>query len=314
MKFLKRTLRVVLVLFLLLNVVAAFHAWKFTHFYAAGTFANKHQQPEQMSVFEKAKMVLLGVRLSKSAIRHTPEVPYETMHLQTSNGLELEGWWMPRPDAKGTVILFHGYNGGKDGPIPEAAYFRQLGYNTLLMDFRAHGNSQGDVCTIGYKEAEDVMLAYNFVQQKGEKHIILWGVSMGAAAILRAVPTYHLYPDKVILECSFARLTDAVKGRMRAVSLPPTPLAEILTFWGGVENGFWGFSHNPAEYAKSINMPALVCWGTKDNRVTRQETNSVYRQLGTRKKKLIIFEASGHQSFCRNEGEKWKTAVKSFLQ
>jgi hypothetical protein len=311
MKLLKRTLRVVLILFLILNIIAAFHAWKFTHFYAAGTFRNK--LPEQMSVFEKAKMLLFGVRISKSKIKHTPDVRYETIHLTTSNGLELEGWWMPTPSSKGTVILFHGYGGSKDGPIPEAEYFQKLGYNTLLMDFRAHGNSEGSVCTVGYKEAEDVMLAYNFVQQKGEKHIFLWGVSMGAAAILRAVPVYHLHPEKVILECSFATLTDAVKGRMRAVGLPGTPFAELLTFWGGIENGFWGFDYNPDDYAKNITMPALVCWGVHDTRVTRQETRDIYKKLVTKKKQLVVFEDSGHQSFCRKEGDKWKQHIREFL-
>ncbi|SHM39951.1 alpha/beta hydrolase [Chitinophaga sp. CF418] len=311
MKLLKRTFRVLLLLFLLLNIIAAFHAWKFTHFYAPGSFRNR--LPEQMSVLEKAQMLLLGVRISKSVVRHTPEVSYEIVHLTTSNGLQLEGWWMPIPSAKGTVILFHGYGGSKDGPIPEAEYFRTLGYNALLVDFRAHGNSEGNVCTVGYKEAEDVMLAYNFVQQKGEKHVMLWGVSMGAAAILRAVPTYHLHPDKVILECSFATLTDAVKGRMRAVGLPGTPFSQLLTFWGGIENGFWGFNYNPADYAQSITMPALVCWGVHDTRVTRQETISIYKHLGTKKKELVIFEDCGHQSFCRREGKKWKQHVREFL-
>lgn len=311
MKFLKRTFRVLLILFLVLNVIAAFHAWKFTHFYAPGTFRNK--LPEQMSVLEKAKMLLFGVRLSKSTLKHTPDVRYETIHLTTGNGLQLEGWWMPISSSKGTIILFHGYGGSKDGPIPEAEYFQRLGYNTLLMDFRAHGNSDGKVCTVGYNEAEDVMLAYNFVQQKGEKHILLWGVSMGAAAILRAVPTYHLHPDKVILECSFATLTDAVKGRMRAVGLPGSPFSQLLTFWGGIENGFWGFRHNPEDYAQHITMPALVCWGLHDSRVTQQETNSIYRHLGTKKKQLVIFEDSGHQSFCRKEGAKWKQHVREFL-
>lgn len=311
MKLLKRTFRVLLILFLLLNIIAAFHAWKFTHFYAQGSFRNK--LPEQMNVLEKAQMLLLGVRISKSIVRHTPDVPYETIHLITSNGLQLEGWWMPIPFSKGTVILFHGYGGSKDGPVPEAAYFQKLGYNALLVDFRAHGNSEGNVCTVGYKEAEDVMLAYNFVQQKGEKHIMLWGASMGAAAILRAVPAYHLHPDKVILECSFATLTDAVKGRMRAVGLPGTPFSQLLTFWGGLENGFRGFNYNPDEYAKSITMPALVCWGVHDTRVTRQETTSIYQHLGTKKKELVIFEECGHQSFCRREGAKWKQHVREFL-
>jgi esterase/lipase len=312
MKLLKRISRILLILFLLLNVLTAFHAWKFTHFYAPGAFSNK--KPEQMSVLEKVKTILLGVRLSKSAIRHTPETKYATINLTTANGLHLEGWWMPIPQAKGTVILFHGYNGGKDGPLPEAAYFRELGYSTLLMDFRAHGNSQGYVCTVGYKEAEDVMLAYNFIQQKGEKHILLWGVSMGAAAILRAVPHYQLHPEKVILECPFATLTDAVKGRIRAVHLPTTPLSQLLTFWGGIENGFWGFNFKPAIYAQSITMPALVCWGKQDARVTAAETTEIYQQLTTKQKKLVVFDQSGHQSFCRNEPLKWKQNISAFLQ
>lgn len=266
-----------------------------------------------MSSLEKAKMILLGVRIAKSSIRMTPDDEYETIHLSTSNGLQLEGWWIPVPSSKGTVVLFHGYGGSKDSPISEAAYFRQLGYNTLLMDFRGHGNSDGNVCTIGYKEAEDVMLAYNFVQQKGEKHIVLWGVSMGAAAILRAVPVYHLQPEKVILECSFATLTDAVKGRMRAVGIPGSPFSQLLTFWGGIENGFWGFNFNPADYAKDITMPALVCWGVHDTRVTRDETTRIFQQLGTKEKQLALFEHCGHQSFCKKEGTKWKQHVKAFL-
>jgi alpha-beta hydrolase superfamily lysophospholipase len=311
MKPLKRLLYFLLILFLLLNIIAAFHAWKFTHFYPAGAFKNK--KPEQMNTWEKVKMVTLGVRLSKSVIRLRPNVPFETVLLHTKEGLRLEGWYIPAPKAIGTVIIFHGYNACKDGYLPEAYYFRQLGYNTFMIDFRGHGNSEGSTCTVGYKEAEDVKLAYEYVKQK-DKHIILWGMSMGAAAIIRAVPTYQLHPDKVILESSFATLTDAVKGRMRAVHLPGTPLAQMLTFWGGVEQGFWSVGFKPERDARQINMPALVCWGTHDTRVNREETELIYQHLSSPKKQLVIFTESGHQSFCRHEPAKWKSAIKEFLR
>lgn len=308
----KRLLRILLALFLLLNIIAAFHAWKFTHFYPSGKFTNK--LPEQMNALEKIRTVFFGVRLSKSKLKHTPDTRYATVTLHTADGLSLEGWWMTVPSAKGTVVLFHGYGGGKDGPLPEAAYFRSLGYNTFLLDFRAHGNSEGYTCTIGHKEAEDVQLAYNYVKSKTKTPIFLWGVSMGAAAILKAVPEYGLLPRAVILECSFATLTDAVKGRMRAVKMPGSPLSELLTFWGGIEHGFWGFSFNPAHYAKDIKMPALVSWGEHDTRVMRHETDGIYNNLGTKQKQLVIYKHSGHQSFCRNENSKWKKSVRSFLE
>src|SRR4051812_16921628 len=173
MKFFKRLLYLFLILFLLLNIIAAFHAWKFTHFYPAGVYNNK--KPEQMTTWEKTKTILFGVRLSKSVVTVKPSVPYKTIILRTASGLKLEGWWMPVPKARGTVILFHGYGGCKDGTIPEASYFRQLGYSTFLLDFRGNGNSDGNVCTVGFKEAEDVKLAYQFIQQQNEKHIVLWG-------------------------------------------------------------------------------------------------------------------------------------------
>lgn len=312
MKFFKRLLYLFLLLFLLLNVIAAFHAWKFTHFYPAGVYSNK--KPEQMNAWEKTKTVLLGVRLSKSVVKFKPTVPFETVILHTRKGLKLEAWWIPASKPIGTVILFHGYGGCKDGTLLEAGYFRQLGYNTFLIDFRGNGNSDGYTCTVGFNEAEDVRLAYDYVQQKKEKHIILWGMSMGAAAILRAVTVYELQPDKVILECSFATLTDAVKARMRAVHVPGTPFSQILTFWGGLEHGFWGPGYKPEAYARQIKMPALICWGSHDFRVHRQETDLIYQHLASKKKQLVVFNESAHQSFCRKEPAKWKSVVKEFLQ
>lgn len=308
MKLLKRT---VLILFLALNIIAAFHAYKFTHFYAPGTTDNR--KPEQMNTLEKLRIIFFGVRLSKTVAKHQPDTTFIPVHLPTSNGLQLDGWYIPVAHAKGTVLLFHGYGGNKGGPLAEAAYFRQLGYSTLLTDFRGHGKSGGNTCTVGYKEADDVKAAYDYIRQQNKQPIILWGVSMGAAAILKAIPEYHLQPQKVILECPFATLTDAVKSRMRAVGLPQSPLSQLLTFWGGVENGFWGPGYQPAREGEKLHMPVLLCWGTQDIRVTRQETNTVYQHLGSRQKQLIIFDKSGHQSFCRNEGPKWKKAVTTFL-
>jgi len=312
MKFFKRLLYLFLILFLLLNIIAAFHAWKFTHFYPAGIYNNK--KPEQMTAWEKTKTILFGVHLSKSVVKLKPAVPYETVILHTANGLKLEGWWMPIPKASGTVILFHGYGETKASKLSEASYFRQLGYNTFLIDFRAHGNSDGYTCTVGFNEAEDVKLAYQYIQHKNENHIVLWGMSMGAAAVLRAITAYDLHPDKIILECCFATLTDAVKARMRAVHIPVTPFSQILTFWGGVEHGFWGPGYNPEAYAREMKMPALICWGAHDFRVYRQETDLIYQHLGSKKKQLLVFNESAHQSFCSNEPVKWKNAVKKFMQ
>jgi uncharacterized protein len=308
----KRFLRILFWLFIILNVIVVFHAWKFTHFYPAGQF--RYRTPEQMNAWEKTRMIFFGVRLSKAVDKGVPDTAYQTVMLHTKDGLRLEAWYMQVANPRGTVLLFHGYNGCKSSQLGEAKLFRSFGYNVLMTDFRASGNSEGYTCSIGYKEAIDVQTAYDYIRGQGEQHIILYGFSMGAAAVLRAVPLYHLQPEKLILESSFATLTDAVKSRMRAVHVPPTPFSQLLAFWGGVEQGFWGPGFKPVVSATHITIPTLVDWGALDIRVTRKETEDIYNALATKEKKLVIYDHAGHQSLSANEPDKWIKNVTEFLK
>ena len=149
-----------------------------------------------------------------------------------------------------------------------------------MTDFRAHGNSEGNTCTIGYHESADVKATYDYVAAKGEKNIILYGISLGAATITKAMNDYeNIRPAKLILEMPFGSLQDAVKGKMRTMHLPDQPITALLIFWGGVEQGFWTYHLKPTEYVKNIQTPVLLQWGKNDNRVTRAETDSIYKNL-----------------------------------
>jgi alpha-beta hydrolase superfamily lysophospholipase len=302
----------VLIIFIFLNIVAAFHAYKFTHFYGNTTKPSK--KPELMSGWEKTETILLGVDYPKRPITSTPANPYQAFQVTTFDGVALEGWYVPKQNAKGTVILFHGHGGNRSGVVNEADAFNNFGYNVCMVDFRAHGNSQGNTCTIGYRESADVKAAYDYVTVKGEKNIILWGISLGAATISKAIVDYKdIRPSKVILEMPFGTLTEAIKGRLRIMHLPAQPFTALLAFWGGVENGFWTFGHNPSTYVRSIQVPVLVQWGKNDVRVTEKETMEIFENIPVKQKRLVVYDESGHQSLITNEREKWISNVSSFL-
>jgi len=301
-KLLKFFLRSILVLFILVNIVIALHAYKFTHFYDSAEAA-----PQQ-----KAAAILFGINAFKQQNAAADSADQKVI-LTTADHLKLEGWYSAANNAKGTVCLFHGHGGKKSGTNAEAAAFRKLGYNTFQLDFRAHGSSQGNTCTIGYYESEDVSLAYDFIQSKGEKNIVLWGISMGAATITKAINDYRLKPNKIILEMPFASIVKAAEGRIKMMGLPAEPLARLLTFWGGVEHGFWAFNMQPAEFAKKIDCPVLLQWGANDPRVSRQEVDDIYNNINTTKK-LVVYDNSAHESLCKKEKEKWVDEVSSFLK
>jgi alpha-beta hydrolase superfamily lysophospholipase len=189
-----------------------------------------------------------------------------------------------------------------------------MGYNVCTIDFRAHGNSEGNVCTIGYKEVADVTATFDYVISKGEKNVVLWGISLGAATILKTLNDHpEIQPSKVILEMPFGSLTEAVKGRLRLMNLPEQPLAALLTFWGGTEQGFWAFNFKPSQYAHAVKVPVLLQWGKNDSRVTQDETTAIYNNIPSVEKRLVVYENSGHESLLKKEPAKWLTQVASFL-
>jgi len=220
---------------------------------------------------------------------------------------------MKQANPVGTVILFHGHGSSKSKVLNEAYYMFGLGFNTFLVDFRAHGGSEGETCTIGYNESEEVKLSYDYIQRSGEKNICLWGISMGASAITHAISEYRLQPQRIILEMPFGSLKEAVKGRMRIMGIPGEPMATLLTFWGGTEQGFWAFNLNPSEYARNIYCPVLLQWGANDSRVTKTETEEIFDNLGATEKKLVIYETAKHESLCSKEPQKWQNEIKGFL-
>jgi alpha-beta hydrolase superfamily lysophospholipase len=308
----KIILRSLIVLFVLLNVIVAFHAYKFSHFYNAGEIIVKRQ--EDKSGWDKTKEILFGINAEKKRNDVTTDSTFKTVYLKTSDSLKLEAWYIAADSSKGTVLLFHGHGGNKSGVIKESESFNKMGYNTFLVDFRAHGNSEGNTCTIGYNETEDIKLAYDYIKNKGEKNMVLWGISMGASCIAKAVKDFQISPSKVILEMPFGTIKDAAAGRLKMMGLPPQPLATLITFWGGVEQGFWGFNMKPQEFAASIKCPVLLQWGRNDPRVSKSEEDILFKNISSTDKKFVIYETAGHESLCKKETEKWKTEIAAFLR
>jgi len=305
-------LGVVLALLVLLNVVAAFHAYKFTHFTDKQVVRlNEHH----ISGMEKIKTLLFGIDMSRPVDFAKPSQPYYHTDTIQSN-VKLECWDL-RTDStsrKGTVIIFHGYRGNKSSMIDRSDEFLKMGYNTLLVDFMGSGGSEGNATTIGYTEAEEVRAAYDYVVgTKVDGPIYLFGTSMGAAAIMKAVnddPTF--LPAGLILECPFGSMLKTVSVRVKMMGLHTFPTAYLLMFWGGLENGFWAFGHNPEEYAKSIELPVLLMWGEQDERVSKAEIDSIYSNI-KRYKQLKTFPLCRHEDYLPKYHDEWVNTVDSFL-
>ena len=302
---------VLLVQFILINICAALYAYKLTHFYdkvKPGSF-------QDGNIFTKSWKIFTGPKYAKAFVTDTPTFPVEKISLQRADGSMIEGWYAKASDsAKGTVLLFHGISANRSSLLDEASEFLRSNYNTLLLDFRAHGNSEGHTTTIAFRETEEVKLAFDFAGNKGEKNIYLYGVSMGAVAVAKAVDQYSLQPAGIIMDMPFLSLQSYLEGRARLLGFPKQPFAFLTTFWIGVERGFNGYKHKTSRYVAAIKCPVLMEWGTLDELVQANETQQIFTAIGSTEKKLVVYTNALHESFLRKDPLKWRIEVNRFLE
>jgi uncharacterized protein len=299
--------------FVLFNAFCYIHARAMTH-YANGS--SRTPPPEKLSILGKIKVLLTGVQVPRPNNVAAPDsfgLNYTTERFVASDGVQLEAWHVDCQNAKGLVILFHGYAACRDSLLREAQAFHDMGCASLLVDFRGGGGSSGNVTTIGVEEAEDVTGAVAFVKARWpELPLILYGHSMGSAAILRACSVHSIKPTAIILECPFDSLLATVENRFDAMGLPSFPAAQFLVFWGGVQHGFNGFVHNPSTYANEVTCPVLMLHGSADPRVHPEQAQKVFTGLKGIKRFELLSDV-GHESYLEARPAQWRKCVSAFL-
>jgi uncharacterized protein len=299
-KRLSRFLQALWVFFLVLNGLAYIGAYSLTHFTTVGHLG-------------------LGMpRPTSSKLPTDIGLDYATQKISINQTEWLETWFIPvqpaiQGTAKGTVLLFPGNAGSKAKQLlAPAQAFHELGYDTVLVDFRGVGGSSGSTTTLGARESQDVALAFdNAVQINLNQPLILYGVSMGSAAVLKAVAHKQVAPAALIIELPFARTLDAVRSRLRG-KVPIFPLAELLVFWGSVQHRFNAFTHNPVTYAQAVDCPTLILQGDRDPWTTEAEIRQILHNLGG-PKQLILFP-TGHSLLVTVDKPRWQQEVGQFLK
>ncbi len=307
-KLIKRLLWIFLAAFFIMNVVAFFHAYKFTHFTTAAV--TKTKDAKHLSFGGKLKALFLGIDNPRPANVILPTQKFETIYLQSNKNIEC--WLIKAAAPQGTVILFHGYSASKSQMLDKSNEFLKMGFNTLLVDFMGSGGSEGNQTTIGFKEAEEVKTCFDYIAGLGEKRIYLFGTSMGAAAVLKAISDYGLNSTGIIVECPFGSMYKTTCARFTTLHAPTFPMAGLLVFWGGIQNGFPAFSHNPAEYAKKITCPTLLLYGAKDEKVSKQEIFEIYNNLKG-EKQLHIYPDAAHENYLHRYKNQWVQDVAAFI-
>jgi dienelactone hydrolase len=112
---------------------------------------------------------------------------YESVTLSSRDGLRIAGWYVPSKN-RAAVVLSHGHSAHRAMTLPVAAMLAQEGYGVLMIDLRAHGESEGETFSL-WQAGDDVLGAVDYLQTRPDvdpNRIGAWGFSAGAAASVHA--------------------------------------------------------------------------------------------------------------------------------
>lgn len=221
-------------------------------------------------------------------------LPYEDIHLQTSDGIGLHGWYIAAPQPSGTVLFLHGNAGNISHRLDSVQMFHRLGYSTLIFDYRGYGNSGGTPSEQGtYRDAVAAWRYLTEQQHIPACRIVLFGESLGGA--VAAWLAARQKPAALVIASSFTSVPDF--AQQLYPYLPARWLARIR--------------YDTRANLRSVTAPVLIAHSPEDDIIPFEHGRALFAAANP--PKLFLELAGGHNDGFIFNRESWIKALGDFL-
>jgi uncharacterized protein len=275
-----------------------------------------------------AYLTLVAVRGSRALVRpdvrpFLPDVPdgpatpadigleYEAVRFTTEDGVTLSGWLIPAGrETRTAVIVMHGFSGHR---LPELAAFvpwLHERHHVLQFDFRGHGESEGNLVTLGSHERRDVAAAVRFLESRGLGPTALFGISMGAAIAIVSAP--DLPVAAVVADAAFAELRHPVTSRMRELGYPLSGIGARAVI-GGMMVRARSRLTDPIRAVARIAPRALLLIAPREDRLISWRQSLRLFEAAGEPKELVVVEGAGHAEAYAVDPQAYREQVLTFL-
>jgi hypothetical protein len=166
----------------------------------------------------------------------------------------------------------------------------------VAYDSRAHGDSDGAVCTYGFYEKKDLS---RVLDATPAGPIILVGTSLGAAVALQAAAEDPRITGVVAAEV-FSDLVTVVRERARFVFT--TGLIRRAIDLAEEQGRFQAGEVSPVVAARKVRVPVLLIHGEADVDTLPDHSHRVFTALPGQKRLIIVPGARHNQSL---RGDVW---------
>ena len=247
-------------------------------------------------------------------IRGSNVIPYEQVSVKSFDGLTLKARLYVLDEKAPVHIQFHGYRGQAVRDFSGGVRLpMESGHNVLLVDQRAHGNSEGHIITFGVKERKDVLTWVNFVVNRFGKDtkIALEGISMGAATVLMASNLDMPNVKAIFADCPYSSPKEITLKVSKEMGLPKFLAYPLLVVGGIIYAHFNLNSESASKSVKDSKYPILIIHGREDRFVPIEMSRELKRINPNIE--LEEFDDAAHGMSYLVDMDRYKRLVKSFM-
>ncbi len=237
--------------------------------------------------------------------------------IQNERGESLHALYVrsARPTGR-TAVIVHGYTDNAVRMLPIGyLYSRQLGYNILLPDLHAHGESQGDAIQMGWLDRLDVLQWMDTANKLfgDSTRMVVHGISMGAATTMMVSgETLPPYVKCFVEDCGYTSVWDEFKGELKnQFGLPAFPLLDVASWLCSVKYG-WSFREASAlEQVRKCTLPMLFIHGDADDFVPTWMVHPLYEAKPEPKELWLVPDAAHARSY-KEHTEEYTGRIRQF--
>lgn len=194
----------------------------------------------------------------------------EDIFIKSDDNLKLHATLLRSKSNKNCVICFHGYTGkGLNDYGSIAKFYIEQGFNMLIVDERAHGDSEGTYIGFGVLDRYDVVkwVEYAIKRFENDVNIMLHGDSMGATTVLLASGLNLPKNVKAIVaDCGFTSAYDVFSHILkRDYHIPKFPIMNVTEIMTRKKAGYGYNDASTLDAVASTDIPILFVHGDKDD-------------------------------------------------
>lgn len=243
---------------------------------------------------------------------------HEDIYCKSEDGLQLHATYFPGEKTGRLVICFHGYTSeGMKDYSALSDYYLKRGYGMLLVDERAHGQSEGTYIGFGCLDRQDALqwIAWAVRECGEDVRILLHGTSMGGATVLMASGLQLPGQVKgIVSDCGFTSPKEVFTHVLHSMyHLPAFPVIQIADYVNRKKAGYGMDECNAAREVQNATVPILMIHGDADTFVPSSMCEKIYENCSAPKKKLIVKGAAHAESYYKDM-ESYENALDEFTK